>query len=168
MSKNESYSSDSDSDSYINLDSLMKEKLVNIYQPQLNNKTIEFKHIANSSDVPDIIIKTGFGTNKNLNLYSCVYKESEINFLTQKIHSEKFLPIIKLIEKQDNKENIYTLSVKITELLEYNKKFESFDLFLTIKENNFIRYNLVAKEITCENIVEKFLECIIELDIKIL
>lgn len=166
MSKNETCSSDSDS--YINLDSLVAEKLVNIYQPQLNNKTIEFKHIANSSDVPDIIIKTDFGRNKNLNLYSCVYKESEINFLTQKMDSEKFLPIIKLIEKQDNKENIYTLSVKITELLEYNKKFESFNLFLTIKENNFIKYNLIAKEITCENIVEKFLTHIIELGIKIL
>ena len=150
--------SDSD-DTYIDINDLLKEQLKSIYQIQINNESLIIKHIGMGSHVPDMIIKEGFGKNNNLNLYNCVYMESEIDFLKTELNNNKFLPIVKLVEKLESNNKIYTLSIKINDLLNFNASCTNFNLYLTYPlENDYINYIEIEKTINSSNIIEKMLE----------
>jgi hypothetical protein len=173
---------DSDTDTYINITEMMDFQKKNIYQVQINNDVVIIKHIGHGSHVPDIIIKEEFGKGKNLNLYNCVYTNEEIDFLKNTINEDKFLPIIKLIEKSppnirldsstgsstQTENKIYTLSVKLNCLLNYNEPISDFSIWLTYSTNNTIYHKELEKNINSTNIIEKILEKIIELGINIL
>jgi hypothetical protein len=160
--------SDSDSDTYVDLNDIMANKLRNIYQIQITDSNVQIKHVGVGSDVPDMIIKNNFGKNENLHLYNCVYKQDEIDFLTKEIHLDKFLPIVKLIENLPDQTNIYTLSVKISELVKYNEDLHLWDLYLTLTRDNYVEFVPIEKNINSTNIIESFLSEIIEFGIKIL
>jgi hypothetical protein len=161
---------DSDSDdAYIDINNIIKAQLKNIYQIQINNESLIIKHIGMGSHVPDMIIKENFGKNNNLNLYNCVYMESEIDFLKIELNNDKFLPIVKLVEKLETNNNIYTLSIKVNEILNYNESCTDFNIYLTYSlSNDYINDIKLEKNINSSNIIEKMLENIIELGICIL
>ncbi len=158
-----------DEEEYIDINDILYENLKRIYQIQMENEKIIIKHIGTSSHVPDIIIKEDFGKKNNLNLYSCIYTNEDIDFLKNKIDEDKFLPIIKLVEKSELENKIYSISIKIKCLLNYNEHLTDFSTYLTYSTNNSYIYNVeLEKDINSQNIVEKMLEKIIELGITIL
>ncbi len=162
---------DSDTDTYININDMLNEEIKNLYQIQINNDKVTIKHIGRSSHVPDIIIKEKFGKKQNLYLYSCIYLEHEIDFLISKIDENKFLPIIKLIEKtgDENEDKVYSLSIKISNLINYNESFNNFTTYLTYStDSGFVYHIQLDKDINPTNIIEKMFEKIIELGINIL
>ena len=160
---------ESDSETYVNIKDVLDSQLKNIYQIQINNDKIVIKHIGHGSDIPDIIIKEDFGKYKNLNLYSCVYTNNEIDFLKTKINEDKFLPIVKLVEKLKPENKIYSLSVKIKCLFDYNEPFTQFSTFLTYStDSSYVYHTELNKNINPSNLIEKMLEKIIELGINIL
>ena len=159
----------SDDDTYINIMNVLDVQIKNIYQIQINNEIVTIKHIGHGSHVPDIIIKEDFGKQKNLSLYSCVYTNHEIDFLKTEINKDKFLPIIKLVEKKEPENKIYSLSIKVNCLIDYDKPFIDFTIFLTYSTNSTYVYHInLDKNINSTNIIEKMLEKIIELGINIL
>jgi hypothetical protein len=162
---------DSEDDTYIDINEILKSQLKNIYQIQINNESIIIKHIGVGSHVPDMIIKEAFGKNNNLNLYNCVYMESEIEFLKSELSNDKFLPIVKLVEKSDSETKIYSISIKVNELIEFNKPYTNFNVYLTYTSSTYVEslYKLdLDKDINSSNIIEKMLETIIELGLTIL
>ena len=161
--------SDSDEETFINIEEINKEQLNPIYQIQLNNEELTIKHIGNGSHVPDFIIKESFGKNNNLSLYSCVYTNDEIDFLKKESNNDKFLPIIKLIEKMENYNNVYSISVKINDFTDYNKIITNFKIYLThTNKDGYIQDIELGKDINSLNIIEKMIENIINQEIDIL
>ena len=160
---------DSDDDTYIDINDILKAELKKIYQIQVNNESLIIKHIGIGSNVPDMIIKENFGKNNNLSLYNCVYMESEIDFLQSEINNNKFLPIVKLVEKIESKNNIYSLSVKANDLFVFNESYTNFNLYLTYSlSDDYINHIELEKNINSLNIIEKMLESIVELGLHIL
>jgi hypothetical protein len=163
-----------DETQYINIDEKFKEGLKKIYQIQINNSKLQIKLVGLASETPDMIIKENFGINSNLNLYNCVYSNEEIDFLFKEIHEDKFIPIIKLIEKKQtdikkSSENIYTLSVKFSDKIFLDLPIDFFDIYLTYTTGEkYIEYLKLEKEINPSNIIEIFLEKLIELGFCIL
>lgn len=155
-----------DKKKYVDLEELMKQNLNAIYQLQINNNTIIFKHIGNGSHAPDVIIREFFGKNKLLKLYNCTYTKEDLEYLTNEIHEETFLPILKLIQKIDDekeKHNIFTISIKLKEKLQFNIMMENFDIYLTfMNDNKYIVNKKMDKILNQTNIVEKMLETIID------
>ena len=154
---------------YIDINDLLNSQLKNIYQFQINNNDLLIKHIGKGTHIPDIIIKESFGKKQNLSLYNCIYLEDEIDFLKTKIHNDKFLPIIKLVEKINNKNNVYSLSIKINELIVFDKSINNFTIFITYCGNDgYIHHIELEKTINQTNIIEKMLENIIDCGFDIL
>ena len=161
--------SSSDEETFIDINELIKSQLKNIYQIQLNNDKLMIKHVGRGSEVPDIIINESFGKKNNLSLYSCVYLENEIEFLKSEKNNDKFLPIIKLIEKVEDKSTIYSLSVKINNFINYNEDVSDFSIYLTYNANSdFLYHTPLEKNINQGNVIEKMLEKIIDLGFNIL
>lgn len=167
--KNSVTDDESDDDTYINITEMLDIQIKNIYQIQINNEIVVIKHIGRGSHVPDIIIKENFGKKKNLNLYNCVYANQEIDFFKTKVDEEKFFPIIKLVEKLEPENKIYSLSIKLKCLFNYNEPLTDFNLYLTYSTNSGHIYHIeLDKNINSTNIIEKILEKLIELGINIL
>ena len=158
----------SEEETFINVNEIIKDQLNPIYQIQLNNQELIIKHIGNGSHAPDFIIKDSFGKNNNLSLYSCVYTDDDFDLLKHN-PQKNFLPIVKLIEKKEKHNNVYTISVKIYDFVDYNKIITNFKLFLTLtNKNGYIQDIELDKNINSLNIVEKMIENIIDLEIEIL
>lgn len=159
----------SDEETYININDLIENKLKKIYQIQVNNDNFIIKHIGMGTDVPDIIIKESFGKKNNLSIYNCVYTDTEINFLKLETNKDKLLPIIKMVEKIDGTEKIYSISIKINEEININKILMDFNILLTYSSTTgYIHQLELEKNINSGNIIEKMLESIIELGFVIL
>ena len=153
---------DSDDEQYIDINDILKAQLKNIYQIQINNESLIIKHIGSGSHVPDIIIKEGFGKNNNLSLYNCVYMETELEFLKTELNNNKFLPIVKLVEKTGTDIKIYSLSVKINSLVNFNELITNFNIYLTYSlSTDYINQIELDKNINSSNIIEKMLENIV-------
>jgi hypothetical protein len=154
---------DKTDETYINVEEMIKTTLKNIYQIQLNNDNLIIKHVGKSSEIPDIIIKENFGNNKNLNLYSCIYSTNEFDIMKTTNNKDNFLPIIKLIEKGETENNIYSICVKLNTDIKFNEIITEFDIYLTFITKNYVNNILIEKNINSENIIEimfqKILEC---------
>ena len=112
------------------------------------------------SDVPDIIIKEDFGKNNNLNLYNCIYTETD---LIDKVDNTHFLPIMKLVEKSNNFNKIYSISVKLNQDILLDNTIDNFDIYLTyMVTKDFFEHIKLDKDINSQNIIEKLFENIIE------
>ena len=171
-SNNESYDNfenDSDDETYININDILKAQLKNIYQIQINNESLIIKHIGLGSHIPDMIIKEGFGKNNNLSMYNCVYMDSELDFLKTEVNNNKLLPIVKLVEKIDTDIKIYSLSVKINSLVNFNEPITNFNIYLTYPlSTDYISKIELEKNINSSTIIEKMLENVIRLGLEIL
>ena len=171
MDKDPINNSDSsiESDEFINLEELIKKSVENIYQIQINNESLIIKHIGTGSQPPDMIIKENFGNKNLMNLYSCLYSESDFNIFKNSIDKSNsldtklFLPIIKLINLLDNE--IYSISVNINKFESVNKVIANFDLYFTYGniESNAFNYNKIESTINSSNIIEKLLDSIINI-----
>jgi hypothetical protein len=155
---------DTDDETFVDLNDILKSQLKKLYQIQINNEFITIKHIGNSSHVPDIIIKEKFGKNSNFNLYNCVYMEEEFELFKNAIDNDKLLPVIKLIDKSHDT-CIYSLSVKIHELFNFNEPFKKFTVYLTYNKNDYIYQIVIDENINSSNIIDVFLETIIKLEL---
>lgn len=162
----ESLELSSEEETFVNVDEILKSSLKNIFQIQINENSLLIKHIGMGSDVPDIIIKEDFGKNNNLNLYNCIYTESD---LVNKVDNTHFLPIMKLVEKSNDFNKIYTISVKLNENIVLNNSINNFDIYLTYMiTEDFFEHVKLDKDINSLNIIEKLFEYIIELGFAIL
>jgi len=172
---NESDNNESDNnETYINIDNLVADDINEIYQIQLYNNYIEIKHIGTGTHIPEIIIKENFGVDNSFNLYSCLYSKDELSNLFKndsKPYADIFLPIIKLVKNDSiNKNQIFSISIKIFTFTDFNKAIDKFQLYLTssniIEEN--IWFQKLESNINSSNIIEKIIENVIELGIRIL
>jgi len=153
---------------YIDYSKIANDKfLKNIYQIQIDNQQLVIKHIGKGSHVPDIIVKEEFGSKKNLYLYNCVYANDEIDFLKENINQDKFLPIVKLIQKNDKDKNFFTISVKFNTEINYDAVLTNFDIYLTYTINNNIYHIDLEKNINSTNIIEILFGKLNELNIKL-
>ena len=165
----DNFENDSDDETYIDINDILKAQLKNIYQIQINNESLIIKHIGLGSHVPDMIIKEGFGKNNNLSLYNCVYMESELDFLKTEVNNNKLLPIVKLVEKIGTDIKIYSLSVKINALVNFNEPITNFNIYLTYPlSTDYISETELEKNINSSTIIEKMLENVIRLGLEIL
>lgn len=146
----------SDSDEYINIDSMIDEINKNIYQIQLNKEQVFIKKIGVGSSAPDIIIIENFGSKNEFSLYNCVYLEDEIFSIG---NNTCFYPIIKLIDKSDNKILISSIVIKFTENIFVEKLITNFDLYYVknIDSEDYVQVLDIQKDVFSENIVEKII-----------
>lgn len=150
----------SEEETFVNVDEILKSSLKKIFQIQINEKSLFIKHIGMGSDVPDIIIKEDFGKNNNLNLYNCIYTESD---LIDKVDNTHFLPIMKLVEKSNDFNKIYSISVKLNEDIVLDNTIYNFDIYLTyMVTKDFFEHIKLDKDINSQNMIEKLFENIIE------
>ncbi len=156
----------SDSDEYVDLEEIIKEKdkdKNNIYQIQIFDNELMIKLVGKEFYVPDVIIQENFGPDNKLSLYSCLYDENDFELGREDENKdpveEFFHPLIKLVERESNAFSIYSFAVKFKNLI-LNEKFNDFELYMVHnkKDNDFVYTQLIEKNINSENIIEKILE----------
>jgi hypothetical protein len=142
-------------DEYINLEDLIEEKK-KLYQIQLNDNKLIIKNVGYGMEAPEMIIQENIGKNKDLSIYNCILTENELLNLCNK---NSYLPVIKLLEKKGENENIYFISVKI-EKIELDKNTELFETYYILHEGDkkTIKYKKLDKNINSKNIIEILLE----------
>jgi len=149
-------------DDYIN-DNESKKKL---YQIQLLNNNIIFKHIGNSNtNPPDMIVKENFGVDNSFSIYSSLYLENELLD-----YKDKIIPLIKILNNKLNQK--YSLCIKYTEINKNNLidyKNNNFDLFFVYNTEDKVIYQNIdqneKKNINPDNIIEKLFELMIDIGV---
>lgn len=147
-----------DEDTYINIDDVIRENIIDLYQTQLFKEYVIIKHVGTCTTVPDMIISENFGTKKNLNLYSIVNNKNELNV-------NIYIPVIKIV---DDLNNIYTLSVRFEKEVEFDKKIYDYELYLTVLVNNVLNCKIIEKTVDKDNIIEMLFEKLIDSGVNIL
>ncbi len=152
---------DSDSDSYVDLEDIIKERepdKKNIYQIQISEESMIIRLVGRESFVPDVIIKENFGPNDSLSLYSCLYDEDDFKINIDE-NKNYFFPLIKLVEKKQDNFIIYSFTVKFNELV-YDSAIKDYELFVVFNKysDDFIHVNPIEKNINSNNIIEKIIE----------
>ena len=150
---------------FINLDDFIndKENKKKLYQIQLLNNNIIFKHIGNSNtSPPDMIIKENFGIDNSFNIYSSLYLEDELFDFKDKI-----IPLIKITNNKLN--NKYSLCIKYTFENNIDESINDYNLFFVYNVNDKVIYELISEEdkknINPDNIIEKLFELIIDVGV---
>jgi hypothetical protein len=182
----------SDSDEYIDLSNIAEEEAEHIFQFHLNFDKLILKHIGKSTHTPDIIIKENFGPNSNMFLYNCVYSLTELEIYKEHMNTNNdnndynklglglFLPIIKLIIKQEIQNDVNTndinadnvnryivssFAIKLNEDIKYNVEFTDWELYWVenINSDEYIKTLKIDKNINPSNIIEKLIEASLQL-----
>ena len=143
-------------DDYINLDNYINH--IEYFQFDLNNKNIKLNLVGKGEDIGDIIIKENFGKNNDYTISSCIYKYDEITNI-----KDKFIPLIKLY----NEKNTYGIGIISYENIPINNTTNNFDIFFIYKTNKFHKLKL-DKDIDKNNIIEKLIDKLLDLNIFIL
>ena len=143
-------------DDYINLDNYIKH--IEYFQFDLNNKNLKLNLVGKGEDIGDIIIKENFGKNNDYTISSCIYKYDEITNI-----KDKFIPLIKLY----NEKNTYGIGIISYENIPINNTTNNFDVFFIYKTNKFHKLKL-DKDIDKNNIIEKLIDKLLDLNIFIL
>ena len=143
-------------DDYINLDNYINH--IEYFQFDLNNKNLKLNLVGKGEDIGDIIIKENFGKNNDYTISSCIYKYDEITNI-----KDKFIPLIKLY----NEKNTYGIGIISYENISINNTTNNFDVFFIYKTNKFHKLKL-DKDIDKNNIIEKLIDKLLDLNIFIL
>lgn len=143
-------------DDYINLDNYINH--IEYFQFDLNNKNLKLNLVGKGEDIGDIIIKENFGKNNDYTISSCIYKNDEITNI-----KDKFIPLIKLY----NEKNTYGIGIISYENIPINNTTNNFDVFFIYKTNKFHKLKL-DKDIDKNNIIEKLIDKLLDLNIFIL
>ena len=143
-------------DDYINLDNYINH--IEYFQFDLNNKNLKLNLVGKGEDIGDIIIKENFGKNNDYTISSCIYKYDEITNI-----KDKFIPLIKLY----NEKNTYGIGIISYENIPINNTTNNFDVFFIYKTNKFHKLKL-DKDINKNNIIEKLIDKLLDLNIFIL
>lgn len=148
-------------DDYIN-DNENKKKL---FQIQLLNNNVIFKHIGNSNtNPPDMIIKENFGVDNSFNIYSSLYLEDELFD-----YKDKIIPLIKITNNKLNDK--YSLCIKYTFENNIDENINNYDIFFVYNVNDKVICEAISdndkKNINPDNIIEKLLELIIDIGVVI-
>ena len=141
---------------YINLDNYINH--IEYFQFDLNNKNLKLNLVGKGEDIGDIIIKENFGKNNDYTISSCIYKYDEITNI-----KDKFIPLIKLY----NEKNTYGIGIISYENIQINNTTNNFDVFFIYKTNKFHKLKL-EKDIDKNNIIEKLIDKLLDLNIFIL
>jgi len=168
---------------YMNVEDLLPKSKDKIYQIQINNDKIMVKHIGYFDECPDIIIAENLGKNKNLSLYSCVYKLDELVQYNSANNLDKLFPIIKLTELSGIQEipnpSVYSIAVKFNSLINFDgigeDPCEDFDIFFVYAINPGGNFSLqkisqikINKTVNTSNIIEVLLQHVVDLGFNIL
>ena len=152
---------------FINLDDFIndKENQKKLFQIQLLNNNIIFKHIGNSNtNPPDMIIKENFGIDNSFNIYSSLYLEEELLD-----YKNKIIPLIKITNNKLN--NKYSLCIKYTFENNIDESINDYNLFFVYNSYDKVIYKPISeddkKNINPDNIIEKLLELIIDIGVVI-
>jgi hypothetical protein len=152
---------------FINIDNFIndKENQKKLFQIQLLNNNIIFKHIGNSNtSPPDMIIKENFGIDNSFNIYSSLYLEEELLD-----YKNKIIPLIKITNNKLNDK--YSLCIKYTFENNINESINNYNLFFVYNVDDKVIYELISEEdkknINPDNIIEKLLELIIDIGVVI-
>lgn len=152
---------------FINIDNFIndKENQKKLFQIQLLNNNIIFKHIGNSNtSPPDMIIKENFGIDNSFNIYSSLYLEEELLD-----YKNKIIPLIKITNNKFNDK--YSLCIKYTFENNINESINNYNLFFVYNVDDKVIYELINEEdkknINPDNIIEKLLELIIDIGVVI-
>jgi len=140
---------------YINLDNYINH--IKYFQFDLNNNNLKLNFVGKGEDIGDIIINENFGKNNDYTISSCLYKYDEIINI-----KDKFIPLIKLY----NEKNTYGIGIITYENIPINNT-NNFDVFLIYKTNKFHKLKL-NKDINKNNIIEKLIDKLLDLNIFIL
>ena len=143
-------------DDYINLDNYINH--IEYFQFDLNNKNLKLNIVGKGEDIGDIIIKENFGKNNDYTISSCIYKYDEITNI-----KDKFIPLIKLYNEKNN----YGIGIISYENIPINNTTNNFDVFFIYKTNKFHKLKL-DKDIDKNNIIEKLIDKLLDLNIFIL
>lgn len=143
-------------DDYINLDNYINH--IEYFQFDLNNKNLKLNLVGKGEDIGDIVIKENFGKNNDYTISSCLYKYDEITNI-----KDKFIPLIKLY----NEKNTYGIGIISYENISINNITNNFDVFFIYKTNKFHKLKL-DKDIDKNNIIEKLIDKLLDLNIFIL
>lgn len=152
----------SDSDDYIDLSSQMELLTNDIYQFIIEEENLHLKHIGKFTTIPDIIIKENFGSESNMNLYSCVYSIDEL--LTNTNSEELFYPLVKLVIKKSTNVIITCIAIKLKKSIEQNNlsntQINDWELYWIENKSDaeHIKMCLIEKNINPSNIIEKLIE----------
>ena len=114
---------------YINLDDKIDEN--DIFQIQIEGTELIIKKIGKSNTNNDIILCKNIGRKKNITLFSIVYTQDELTYYED---LGKIYNLIKLHEKEENKDKLFNLSVKINEKIEINKIITDYEIFFISNE----------------------------------
>lgn len=143
-------------DDYINLDNYINH--IEYFQFDLNNKNLKLNLVGKGEYIGDIVIKENFGKNNDYTISSCLYKYDEITNI-----KDKFIPLIKLY----NEKNTYGIGIISYENISINNITNNFDVFFIYKTNKFHKLKL-DKDIDKNNIIEKLIDKLLDLNIFIL
>jgi hypothetical protein len=115
----------------INLDNYINES--DIFQIQIDDKTLIIKKIGKSKSSNDITICKNVGIKKNISLFSIVYTQEELDYY---YGLGNIYNLLKLHEKTDENNKLFNLSVKINEKIEINKTITDFEIFFISNKMN--------------------------------
>lgn len=142
---------------YIDLNDFINK--INYYQFHLNNEKLNFELVGSGKKIGDIIIQNNFGKNKDYTICSCIYTNEEIQNI-----QNKYIPLIKIY----NQHNSYSIGFISKELLNFNKnQLNNFDIYFVYLTDSCHKIKL-EKNINDDNIIEKLMENMIDLNIELL
>ncbi len=163
LNLNSDSESNSDSEEYVDLSFHIESNAENIFQFNLNGIELTLKHIGKCTQAPDIILKENFGPESNMNLFSCVYTQSEI-FNAES--DELFFPLVRLIRKTNTNVIINCLAVKLSKESEIQTQIISDSIPIVnweiywienISDQEHIKTCKIEKNINSSNIIEKLI-----------
>lgn len=149
-------------DEYISLDDISGETH-DFFQIQLNKTKIKIVQIGHCSQIPDIIIEKDFGKNKAFTLYNIVYSREELD------ESKNYIPLVKLKQKFTSVCMNYCIAIKLNGKID---NFTDFDVYFLralagVDDETKFFVKKIEKDIDQENMVEKLLENVIDINVEI-
>ena len=146
-----------DNGDYIDLNTLVNSELY--YQFDLNNETLKINNVGNGNYVGDILIKENVLKNNEYSIYSTIYSEQEL----LELHN-KFIPLLII----RNKKTCYSIGIIVYQKIELNEKnINNFDVFCVYNIDKLYKIK-INKDVNKENIIEKLIEHLIDMNIFIL
>jgi hypothetical protein len=147
-----------DNEKYIDLEKLIDNNKYIYYQLQLSCENLIIKKVGTGTKMGDILIKENFGKNNNYTIYSCIYEKNDFDII-----KKKYIPLIKITDNI----RIYSIGIMLNEEIKEDVIIKNFDVYAVhgCKIFKMIKLN---KDITKENIIEKLIDKLFDINILIL
>lgn len=142
---------------FIDLSTLVNTEVY--YQFDLNNETLKINEIGTGNYLGDILIKENVFKNNEYSIFSTIYSEKELN----ELHN-KFIPLLII----RNEKNSYSIGIMTYNKIELsNQIIPNFDVFCVYNIDKLYKIK-INKDVNKENIIEKLINHLIDMNIFIL